>query len=119
MSPCRILVRSVNALGDAVMSTPALLRLRERFPEARITLLTPEKLADLWHHHPAIDEVLMYASGESVWKIGRQLRAQNFDLGIALPNSSRAALEFWFGRLPQRVGIAAPWCGWLLTHSVP
>ena len=40
-----ILVRSVNWLGDAVMSPPALLRLREAWPGARVTLLSPEKLA--------------------------------------------------------------------------
>ena len=40
----RILVRGTNWLGDAVMTTPALLRLREKFPDAHIALLTPEKL---------------------------------------------------------------------------
>ena len=44
----RILVRGTNWLGDAVMTTPALLRLREKFPAAHIALLTPEKLRDLW-----------------------------------------------------------------------
>jgi heptosyltransferase-2 len=55
LHPRRILVRSTNWLGDAVMTTPALLRLREKFPDARITLLTPEKLKDLWLHHPAVN----------------------------------------------------------------
>lgn len=73
--PRRILVRGVNWLGDAVMTTPALLRLRERWPEARITLLTAAKLADLWPHHPAVDEVLAFAPGESPWRLGRRLRA--------------------------------------------
>ena len=36
----------MNWLGDAVMTTPALLRLREKFPDAHIALLTPEKLRD-------------------------------------------------------------------------
>ena len=43
LRPRRILVRGVNWLGDAVMSAPALQRLRERFPDAHITLLCPEK----------------------------------------------------------------------------
>jgi heptosyltransferase II len=67
-SNARILVRGVNWLGDAVMSTPALLRLRERFPGAHITLLTPEKLSDLWLHHPAVDRVVGTESGGSVWR---------------------------------------------------
>jgi len=118
MNPRRILVRSVNWLGDAVMSTPALLRLREKFPDAKIVLLTPEKLAELWHHHPAVDEVLMFSSRESLWKIGRQLRAQKFDLGIVFPNSPRSALELWLGGVPVRIGYAARWRRWLLTQRV-
>ncbi|MBW8864797.1 MAG: lipopolysaccharide heptosyltransferase II, partial [Verrucomicrobia bacterium] len=46
--PGRILVRGVNWLGDAVMTTPALLRLREHFPAAHITIFTPDKLKELW-----------------------------------------------------------------------
>ena len=42
--PRRLLVRGVNWLGDAVMATPSLLRLREKFPEAHIALLGPDKL---------------------------------------------------------------------------
>ncbi len=47
LHPRRILVRGTNWLGDAVMTTPALLRLREKFPDAHIALLTPEKLREL------------------------------------------------------------------------
>ena len=70
----RILVRGTNWLGDAVMTTPALLRLREKFPDAHIALLTPEKLADLWLHHPAVNETISFAPGESVFSVGRKLR---------------------------------------------
>ena len=58
----RILVRGTNWLGDAVMTTPALLRLREKFPDAHIALLTPDKLRELWLH-PAVDETIPFAPG--------------------------------------------------------
>jgi heptosyltransferase-2 len=118
MNPERILVRGVNWLGDAVMSTPALVRLRERFPRAHLSLLTPEKLADLWWHHPAVDSVLSFAPDESVWKLGRQLRAQRFDLAVVFPNSPRSALECRLARIPERVGYAARWRRWWLTRTV-
>jgi heptosyltransferase-2 len=117
--PKRILVRSVNWLGDAVMTTPALMRLRERFPEAEIRIMTPEKLADLWRYHPAVDSALVFSEQESVWKIGRQLRARQFDLALVLPNSPRSALEMWLGRIPERVGYVAKWRRWWLTRAVP
>src|SRR5437867_10703216 len=104
MNPERILVRGVNWLGDAVMSTAALLRLREARPQAHISLLTLEKLADLWQDHPAIDRVLGFSASESVWQIGRRLRRTQFDIGLILPNSPRSAIELWLGRVPERIG---------------
>lgn len=111
-------MRGVNWLGDAVMSTPALLRLRERFPAARIALLTPAKLAGLWTGHPALDEVIPFAADEGVLGIGRKLRAQNFDLALVLPNSPRSALESWFACIPRRVGYRRSWRNWFLTDLV-
>ncbi|MEW6304088.1 MAG: lipopolysaccharide heptosyltransferase II [Verrucomicrobiota bacterium] len=114
----RILVRGVNWLGDAIMTTPALHRLRERFPQAHITLLTPEKLADLWPGHPAINRVLTFGANESVWQIAGRLRAEQFDLALALPNSPRSAMELWLAGIPQRVGYGDGGRRWLLTDVV-
>jgi heptosyltransferase-2 len=70
----RIVVRGTNWLGDAVMTTPALMRLREKFPDAHIVLLTPEKLKDLWRHHPAIDEIIAFTTDDSVWQVASKLQ---------------------------------------------
>src|SRR5580692_11519573 len=94
--PGRILVRGTNWLGDAVMTTPALMRLREKFPGSHIALLTPEKLRDLWTNHPAVDETVSFAPDENVFSIGKKLRTWKFDLALVLPNSPRSAIEAWF-----------------------
>ena len=114
----RILVRGTNWLGDAVMTTPALRRLREKFLKAHIALLTPEKLSDLWLHHPAVNETIAFAPGEGVFSVGRRLRAGRFDLALVLPNSPRSALEMWLARIPQRIGYARPGRNWFLTRSI-
>jgi heptosyltransferase-2 len=138
--PRRILVRGVNWLGDAVMTTPALLRLREKFPDAHIALLCPEKLADLWKNHPAVDEVISFAADEGVLKVSRKLRhgrgleilrgskgkfhagpvkiPPRFDLALVLPNSPRSALEVFLAGIPQCIGYARPWRNLLLTKAV-
>ena len=142
--PRRILIRGVNWLGDAVMTTPALLRLREKFPDSHITLLTPEKLNDLWADHPAVNETIPFAPDESVFAISRKLRrwgerrreplhesktepatAREYarptqsDLALVLPNSPRSAMETWLARVPQRTGYARPWRNWFLTQAIP
>lgn len=145
--PRRILVRGVNWLGDAVMTTPALLRLREHFPQALIALLTPEKLRGLWLHHPAIDEVITFKPDDRLMGIAKKIQVMmwpdtagkatvaesarraadalrplqrgGFDLALILPNSPRSALETWLARIPRRVGYARPWRNILLTTAVP
>jgi len=117
-APLRVLVRGVNWLGDAVMTTPALLRLREAMPEAHISLLTPEKLADLWLHHPAVDAVHAIGPEEGAWQVGRMLREEGFDLALVLPNSFRSALDAWVARVPRRIGYGSQWRRWLMTTAV-
>ena len=116
--PRRILVRGTNWLGDAVMTTPTLLRLREKFPAAHIALLCPDKLRDLWQHHPAVNETISFTAGESVFAIGKKLRAGHFDLALVLPNSPRSALEVFLAGIPQRLGYARPWRSFFMTQAV-
>jgi heptosyltransferase II len=143
LHPRKILVRGTNWLGDAVMTTPALLRLREKFPDAHIALLTPEKLKDLWLHHPAVNETISFASGESVFSVAKKLRRwgetpgeplpdggrslkaaredarpTGFDLALVLPNSPRSAIEMWLAGIPHRLGYARPWRNYFLTQTV-
>jgi len=114
----RILIRGTNWLGDAVMTTPALLRLREKFPDAHIAQLTSEKLRELWIGHPAVDETISFAPGESVFTTGKKLRAGKFDLALVLPNSPRSAIEPWLAGIPRRIGCARPWRNFFLTQAV-
>lgn len=116
--PARILIRGVNWLGDAVMTTPAIQRLREAYPKARTTLLTHAKLADMWSSHPHIDEVETFSGADTAWTIGARMRPKKFDLGIALPNSPRTAFELLRAGIPRRVGYRAPWRNWMLTHAM-
>jgi heptosyltransferase-2 len=114
----RILVRGTNWLGDAVMSTPALLRLREKFPSAHIALLCPEKLRELWTGHAATNETISFSSGENVFSVVKKLRAGKFDLALVLPNSPRSAIETWLAGIPQRIGYARPWRNFFLTQAI-
>jgi len=114
----KILVRGVNWLGDAVMSTPALQRLREAKPGTRITLLTPHKLLELWQDHPSVDSVMTFTEEETFFQIGRRLRSENFNVALVLPNSPRSALETFWAGIPERIGYAQPWRNFFLTRPI-
>lgn len=115
----KILVRGVNWLGDAVMSTPALQRLRAGRPAAEITILTPEKLGGLWEGQPFVDKVMTFSPSENIWQVIWRLHRGGFTESVAFPNSIRSALELCLAGIPRRVGLARPGRGLFLTHALP
>ncbi|MDC0219355.1 lipopolysaccharide heptosyltransferase II [Verrucomicrobia bacterium] len=117
-TPQNILIRGVNWLGDAIMTLPAIHRLREANPHARLTLLTHEKLAGLWEGTTHFEEVLTFDKNESPFTIGLRLREHLFDTALILPNSPRSALECWHANIPRRIGYVSHWRKWFLTHAI-
>ena len=120
-----LLVRATNWLGDAVMTTPALAAVREGFPDARIVLLARPLVAELFRHHPDVDEVMVYERpGRHDGAFGRlrlagELRRRRFDGALLLQNAFDAALIAFLGRIPERVGYPTDGRRILLTLPVP
>ena len=114
-----ILVRGVNWLGDAVMTIPAIQRLRQAKPRAAITLLSHDKLAGLWQGQTFFNQLLTFSDNDNLWQTARRLRAGRFTAAVAFPNSLRSALELWLAGIPHRIGYARPGRSLLLTHPLP
>ena len=114
----KILIRGTNWLGDAVMTTPALLRIREKFPDAHIALLTPEKLAELWLNHPAINETIAFSPNQGLLSTVKKLRSGGFEMALVLPNSPRSALEVFLAGIPSRIGYSRSWRNWFLSKTI-
>lgn len=116
--PHRILVRGVNWLGDAVMSMPAIVRLREAFAQSYVAMLAQAKLVELWTHQPAVNHVVQFNPGDGLFTVARRLRLERFDIAVVLPNSPRSALEVWLAGIPIRIGYARSWRNLFLTDRV-
>jgi heptosyltransferase-2 len=106
--PRRILVRSPNPLGDAVMATPALRALRVAHPEAEIVLMGPPQHQGLLRDVPHFDVYLpvMGRTLRDIWRRSREIEARRFDWAVVLPDSPRTAVEAWLARIPRRAGYA-------------
>ncbi|MGH8102346.1 MAG: lipopolysaccharide heptosyltransferase II, partial [Chthoniobacterales bacterium] len=114
----RILVRSSNWLGDAIMSIPAVRAIKAGRPDAHITVVAPARLAAVWKLVPDIDVVLPLAS-KSVFRAARLIRQQApFDVSILLPNSLRSTIEVWLARVPRRFGYRGHRRSWLLNQRI-
>jgi len=114
----KIVVRGVNWLGDAIMTMPAVERLRQASPHAQIDLVTPEKIAPLWENSPMVNSVISIPQGSNLSAVAQQLRARRYDVSVVFPNSIRAALESVLGRVPRRIGYRGQWRRWFLTDPI-
>ncbi len=109
----RIVIRSSNWLGDAVMSVPAVRAIQRT--GAHVSVLTPEKLADVWRLVPEVDEVIAFPAAKT-FGVAKLIRGRKFDTGVIFPNSLRTALEMWLARIPRRAGFAGHSRSALLTQ---
>lgn len=125
MNPEKILIRSTNWIGDAVMTTPAVHTIRENFPKAEITMLAVPWVADIFRLSPDVDKVLVYDKKDlypgriqGVLRLASHLRQHRFDAAILLQNAFEAAFIAWMAGIPLRAGFKRDGRGLLLTHGV-
>ncbi len=119
LKPFRILIRSSNWLGDAVMSVPAVRAIKNGRPDAHVTIAAPMKIAPMWKLIPEVDAILPLPNGSLIPAVSLQRRQPAFDAAILFPNSLRVALESWLSGIPRRVGYRGHCRKWLLNQIVP
>ncbi len=121
----KILIRSPNWVGDAVMSLPAVSSVCGKVAGAEVVILAKPWVGDLFREHPGVREVIPYRSPgihEGVfgrWRLSRELKQGRFDLALHLPNSLESALISFLAGIPRRVGYNTDGRGIFLTHRVP
>ncbi|GBD37632.1 ADP-heptose--LPS heptosyltransferase 2 [bacterium HR36] len=111
----RIAVFVPNWVGDAVMCTPALRALRQRFPQAEIVGVLRSYLTPLFAGGSWFDALI---SSDSFFPAIRQLRQSRVEIAILFPNSLRVALLAKLGSCRFLVGYRRDGRGWLLTHAL-
>jgi heptosyltransferase II len=114
----RILIRSSNWLGDAVMSVPAVRAIKNGRPDARVTVAAPVNIAPMWKLVPEVDTIIPLPNDSLLPVISLLKRQRNFDVAILFPNSLRVALESWLSGIPRRVGYRGHWRRLLLDQTV-
>ncbi|MEK6202394.1 MAG: lipopolysaccharide heptosyltransferase II [Desulfobulbaceae bacterium] len=121
----KILIRSTNWIGDAVMTTPAVHTIRKNFPKAEITMLAMPWVADIFRLSPDVDKVLVYDKKDlypgkvkGVLKLTNHLKQYRFDAAILLQNAFEATFIAWMAAIPVRAGYKRDGRGLLLTHGV-
>jgi lipopolysaccharide heptosyltransferase II len=117
--PFRLMVRSVNWLGDAVMMAPAVRAIRRGRPDLELTVVCQPKLADFWRTVSSVDRVVELPQNGGILAASRLIRAENFDAAVLFPQSLRVGLEAWLAGVPVRAGYGGHLRRWLLSTLCP
>lgn len=121
----RILVIKLGALGDIILSVPALKAIRKKYPHpSRISCISGKDIAPALAHCPHIDELIICDFKErdkgvfGMLRLGKELRRKNFDLAIDLQNNRRSHIIGALSLAPLRYGYRNKKFGFLLNKAV-
>ncbi len=114
----KILIRVPNWIGDAVISTGFIEACKKKHPEASITILAHQRVAELFEADPRVNDIIAFSKEEGLRRIVRSIKSRGFDRAYILPLSFSSALMFRLAGIKQRIGYGSELRGLLLTESL-
>ena len=91
-APPSVLVLRFSALGDVVLTAPAIEALRLAWPQTRIIYAIKSHLAHVVQHNPNIDQVVSLEPGEGIFSFSKRLRALRYGALLDLHAKIRSKL---------------------------
>lgn len=109
----KILIIKPSALGDIVQALPVLTGLKRRWPAAQIDWVVNDSLKEILEGHACLRRTVLYPRKRwtspmrfpEMWRWGKALRAEKYDMTIDLQGLLRSALMTWAANAPRRLGL--------------
>ncbi|MFH1061522.1 MAG: lipopolysaccharide heptosyltransferase II [Candidatus Omnitrophota bacterium] len=114
----RILIIKLGALGDVILISPALKAIREKFPDAYISLLVKNEFKSIVQRCPYIDNLIVLKKKElgHILKRVLFLRKREFDISIDFQNNNLSHFISFAAGIKQRYGYKNKKMGFLLNN---
>ena len=118
----KILIRLPNWLGDVVMSTAFVNAVRQLYPDAELDVIIKKELGGIASLIPGLNKVHLFSKQEyeglsAVYRFGKSLRAEKYDLFFCLPDSLSSAIMGWGTRAKKRIGFNKEGRFFLMTNN--
>jgi predicted lipopolysaccharide heptosyltransferase III len=99
----KILLLQLKRIGDLILTTPAIAALRERFPDAEMTMVVSGECADLLPAISGVDRILMARRNLSDLAAFLSVAAKKFDYCIDFTRNDRSAFLAFLSKARKRI----------------
>lgn len=118
----KILIRLPNWLGDVVMSTAFIATVKELYPDALIDVILKKELSGIAMLIPGLHTIYPFSKQEykglgGVFRFGKNLRSEKYDLFFNLPTSLSSLVLGWATGAKKRIGFGKEGGFFMLTNS--
>ena len=120
----RILIIHTAFIGDIVLSTPLIKKIKDIYPDSDITYVTTPSGEAILKNNPHLNNIIVYDKrGEhkgisGVWQLGKRLRYENFNMVITPHRYLRSSILSWLSRSPIRKGYDIAFGSCLFTEKI-
>lgn len=105
----KILVIQTASIGDVVLATPVVEKLKEFYPDAKIDFLVKNGTSSLLTSHPKIKRVLVWDKSadkyQHLYQLIAVIRERNYDAVVNLQRFAASGLIATFSGAPIRLGF--------------
>lgn len=99
----KVLLLQLKRIGDLIVTTPAIAALRQKFPDAHITLVVSNECAALVPAIAGVDRVLVVRRGLADIAVCGAIAKERFDCGVDFTRNDRSALLTLLCRARKRI----------------
>lgn len=104
-----ILIRTPNFIGDSINITPCIQLIKKEYPNAKITIVCPDIVADVFKYDTKILSCITFPLAKknkfsTYWHIYKETRKLKGDLGIIFINTFVSALLFKLAGIKCNIG---------------
>jgi heptosyltransferase-2 len=117
MQNIKILIWLPSPMGDAILCTPALRAIREKYKSGEITFLANPTVRRILSPCLFNDNWLEFEDKNPI-TIAKLLKEKTFTHAILFKNSFASALAVYLAKIPVSIGYARENRGWLLTEKL-
>ncbi|MBC8315314.1 MAG: glycosyltransferase family 9 protein [Bacteroidales bacterium] len=118
----KILVIQTASIGDVILATAVLEKLRHYFPDAGLDFMVKKGMEELFRDHPFLNHVVVWdKSGKQkeFLKLIKQIRKEHYDLVVDIQRFTRTGLLTVLSRAKESVGFNKNPLSSFFTKSIP